>query len=73
MYCRIKFFIGEKSLFAKTVFISFIGLELMSLVNPGIFAPLYLIIITVFFVIVEQYKFPKKENKEETVTANEKK
>ncbi len=56
MFCRIKFFIAEKSLFAKTVFLSFIGLELMSVVNPGIFAPLYLMIITVLFSIVENYK-----------------
>lgn len=57
MFCRLKFFAGEKALFSKTMFLSFVGLELMSLVNPGIFAPPFLIIITVFFAIVEQYKF----------------
>ena len=56
LICRVKFFISEQSLFAKTVFLSFIGLELMSVVNPGIFAPLYLMIITVLFAIVENYK-----------------
>ncbi len=57
MICRVKFFIAEKSLFAKVVFLSFIGLELMSVVNPGIFAPIYLMIITVLFAIVENYEF----------------
>lgn len=55
MFCRVKLFVSEKSLFAKTVFLSFVGLELMSIVNPGIFAPAYLMLITVLFVIVENY------------------
>lgn len=43
------------TLFNITVFISYIGLELMSLVNPGIFCPLpYLMLITLFLVIVEK-------------------
>lgn len=43
------------TLFNITVFISYIGLELMSLVNPGIFCPLpYLMLITMFLVIVEK-------------------
>ena len=37
---------------------SFIGLELMSLGNPGIFAPVYPIILTALFIIVERYSFP---------------
>lgn len=28
----------------------------MSLVNPGIFAPAYLVIITIFFAVVENYE-----------------
>lgn len=56
LICRVKFFVAEKSLFAKTVFLSFIGLELMSVVNPGIFAPLYLMVITILFAIVENYE-----------------
>lgn len=43
------------TLFNITVFISYIGLELMSLVNPGIFCPLpYLMLVTLFLVIVEK-------------------
>lgn len=43
------------TLFNITVFISYMGLELMSLVNPGIFCPLpYLMLITLFLVIVEK-------------------
>ena len=64
MFCRIRFFLKRTSLFSKTVFLSFIGLEIMSIVNPGIFAPLYLIIITVFFVIIENYEcLYEKDNK----------
>lgn len=52
---RIKFFMRRHTDEARAVFFSFIGLELISLVNPGIFAPAYLIIITILFVITEQY------------------
>lgn len=56
LICRIKFFVKRKSMFSKTIFMSFIGLELMSLVNPGIFAPAYLVIITILFAIAENYE-----------------
>lgn len=56
LYKRIRLFTERKNLFANTVFLSFIGLELMSLVNPGIFVPLYLIFITILFVVVENYE-----------------
>lgn len=55
LICRVKFFKNRKNMLSVTVFLSFIALELMSLVNPGIFAPAYLIIITILFVFVEQY------------------
>ena len=43
------------TLFNITIFISYAGLELMSLVNPGIFCPFpYLMLITLFLVIVEK-------------------
>lgn len=43
------------TLFNITVFISYTGLELMSLVNPGIFCPIpYLMLVTLFFVILEK-------------------
>ena len=43
------------SLFNITVFLSYISLEMMSLVNPGVFCPLpYVLLITMFFVIVEK-------------------
>lgn len=45
----------EPTLFNITVFLSYISLELMSLVNPGIFCPLpYLMLVTLFFVVVEK-------------------
>ena len=51
----------KTNLFNITVFLSYISLELMSLVNPGVFCPLpYVLIITLFFVIVE--KNNKAEN-----------
>lgn len=45
----------KTTLFNLTVFLSYVSLELMSLVNPGIFCPLpYLMIITLFMVVVEK-------------------
>lgn len=45
----------KPTLFNMTVFLSYISLELMSLVNPGIFSPIpYLLIVTIFFVIVDK-------------------
>ena len=55
---RLRFLKSRPSLFGRTVLMSFIGLELMSLVNPGIFAPVYPIILTALFIIVERYSFP---------------
>lgn len=55
-YMRIRFFHRRKSLFSRTVLFSWIGLELMSLVNPGIFVPIYLLYITVLFALVENYE-----------------
>ncbi len=43
------------TLFNLTVFLSYISLEMMSLVNPGIFCPMpYLMLVTLFMVIVEK-------------------
>ncbi len=56
-YERVRFFMNDKSLFVKTVFLSFIGLEMMSLVNPGIFAPAYLVILTIMICIAENYSY----------------
>ena len=45
----------KATLFNMTVFISYISLEMMSLVNPGILCPLpYLLLITLFMVAVEK-------------------
>lgn len=42
------------TLFNMTIFLSYISLEMMSLVNPGIFCPVpYLLYVTIFMVIVE--------------------
>lgn len=45
----------KTTMFNMTVFLAYISLELMSLVNPGIFSPIpYLLIVTMFFAIVER-------------------
>ncbi len=45
----------RQTLFNLTIFLSYISLEMMSLVNPGIFCPIpYLMLITLFLVIVEK-------------------
>jgi hypothetical protein len=45
----------KATLFNMTIFLSYISLEMMSLVNPGIFCPIpYLLYVTIFMVIVEK-------------------
>lgn len=59
---RVKLFIKKISFFGIIMMLSFIGLEMMSLVNPGIFCPLpYLIIVTFYFVIMDKTDLGGKE------------
>ncbi len=52
---RILLLFKRQTLFNITIFLSYISLELMSLVNPGIFCPLpYLMLITLFLVVAEK-------------------
>ncbi len=45
----------KATLFNMTIFLSYISLEMMSLVNPGILCPMpYLLLITLFMVVVEK-------------------
>ena len=59
MIRRWKFLMSRQSMFGYTVTASFMSLELMSLVNPGIFAMFYLLIISMEFFILEKYRFPE--------------
>ncbi|MBQ7115469.1 MAG: O-antigen ligase family protein [Clostridia bacterium] len=43
------------TLFNMTIFLSYISLELMSLVNPGIFCPMpYLLLVVIYMIVVEK-------------------
>ncbi len=56
VFVRIRLYIRNISFFNTILFLSYIGLELMSLVNPGIFSPFpYLFIATIYFVMMENY------------------
>lgn len=45
----------KATLFNMTIFLSYISLEMMSLVNPGVFCPIpYLFYVTLFMVLVEK-------------------
>ena len=45
----------KPTLFNMTIFLSYISLEMMSLVNPGVFCPIpYLLYVTLFMVLVEK-------------------
>ncbi len=45
----------KATLFNMTIFLSYISLEMMSLVNPGVFCPMpYLLYVTLFMVMVEK-------------------
>lgn len=58
-YCWMKFLASKHSMFGFTVAASFFGLELMSLVNPGIFGMFFLLVISMEFFILEKYRFPE--------------
>lgn len=58
---RLKVLSNNMSFFNLFIFISYFALEMMSLVNPGIFSPFpYLFIITFYFVAIEKCT-PKDE------------
>lgn len=67
----------KATLFNMTIFLSYISLELMSLVNPGILCPMpYLLLITIFMIVVEkcddgeaQEKIPIFKNFREKIVA----
>ncbi len=45
----------KATLFNMTIFLSYVSLEMMSLVNPGVFCPVpYLLFVTLFMVVVEK-------------------
>ena len=55
VFLRAKVLLRCHTKFNYTVFLSYLGLSMMSLVNPGIFCPVpYLFILTMMFVIVEK-------------------
>lgn len=55
VFLRAKVLLRVHTKFNYTVFLSYLGLGLMSLVNPGIFCPVpYLFILTEMFVIIEK-------------------
>lgn len=51
---RFYIFLKKKTVFNITILVSYVGLEMMSLVNPGIFCPIpYLFMVTMYLAIVE--------------------
>lgn len=61
LFERFVILLKKKTIFNITVLVSYVGLEMMSLVNPGIFCPLpYLFLIILMLAIVEQVN--KTEN-----------
>lgn len=52
---RLRVFLARRSKFHLTLFLAWVGIEMMSLVNPGVFAPLpYLMLVTMFMVFAEK-------------------
>lgn len=63
VFTRIKLFIKNITFFNIMIFASYIGIEMMSLVNPGVFAPFpYLFLVTAFFVIIEKCNSEKDKS-----------
>ncbi|MBQ3432104.1 MAG: O-antigen ligase family protein, partial [Clostridia bacterium] len=55
LFCRARVLLRVRTKFNYTVFLSYLGLGMMSLVNPGLFSPIpYLFILTMMFVVVEK-------------------
>ena len=55
IYLRIRTLAKNFTFFNIAMFLSYIGLEMMSLVNPGIFVPFpYLFLVTIYFVVMER-------------------
>ena len=55
LFLRFKTLVKNPTFFNIILFVSYIGLELMSFVNPGIFVPFpYLFLVTIYFVIMEK-------------------
>lgn len=51
---RLILFVKKRTVFNITILVSYLGIEMMSLVNPGIFCPVpYLFLVTMFMAIVE--------------------
>jgi len=56
---RVVIFLRSRTKFHLTLFLSWVGIEMMSLVNPGVFAPLpYLLIVTLLLVFAEKTQNP---------------
>ena len=71
---RVKTFVKNISLFSVSAFLSFIGLEMMSLVNPGIFAPVpYLLYVTIYFILMNNASTGGKDEIRELMKKPEKK
>lgn len=71
-YLRIKLFIQNKSFFAVIIFLSFIGLEMMSLVNPGVFAPFpYYLLVSLFFAVIEKCNKGKESELKKMIRGTE--
>ena len=52
---RVKVFLRGRTKFHLTLFLSWVGIEMMSLVNPGVFAPVpFLLVVTMLLVFAEK-------------------
>ncbi len=55
LFTRIKTLLKNRTFFNIMLFVSYIGIEMMSLVNPGVFVPFpYLFFVTLEFIIMEK-------------------
>lgn len=71
-YTRIKIFLlNRKNFFNITIMIAYIGVEMMSLVNPGVFSPIYLLIVIIFFVIIDRCNTQKDMDEYVVIKAGE--
>ncbi|MDR3314146.1 MAG: O-antigen ligase family protein [Oscillospiraceae bacterium] len=59
---RCVIFLRRRTVFHLTLFVAWVGIEMMSLVNPGVFAPVpYLLLVTMFVLLAEKTDAPAKQ------------
>lgn len=70
---RIRFYLKRQTVTNAFILIIYLSLEMMSLVNPGLFSPPYLMIMMILFVVMDRMNDDENANRIEKIKAKRKK